>query len=220
MKRLLISLATACAALGAPHAAYAADTLSKIRDSGTAVLGVREAAAPLSYTTGNENYVGYHVELCQRVLAGIRRALTLPILGNSVSGCHFRQPNSAGSERVRQPGVGTTTNNLARQEQVAFALTTYVTEIRMVTRKSSGLTSMAQLAGRNVALTAGSTDVTVLRKYRQSTSLTVNELIAKNHADNFLLVENGRADAVHHRQQYRCRQYLHGQEPVRIPSDG
>ena len=80
MKRLILSLATACAALGAPHAANAADTLSKIRDSGTAVLGVREAAAPLSYTTGNENYIGYHVELCQRVLAGIRRALSLPIL--------------------------------------------------------------------------------------------------------------------------------------------
>ena len=90
---------------------------------------------------------------------------------------------------------GATTNNEARQKDVAFALTTYVTEIRMVVRADSGITSMAQLKGRNVATTAGSTGGRALRNHVKATGLEVKEIVGKDHGESFLMLQAGRADA-------------------------
>lgn len=47
-------------------------TLDKVRDSGKIVIGVRESSAPMAYMLGSmEKFVGYHVELCEKVIAQI-----------------------------------------------------------------------------------------------------------------------------------------------------
>src|SRR5690242_17629021 len=71
--RLTLTLATALMAWLPTHA----NTLQKITDSKTVIMGVRDSGAPLSYTLGNGVYVGYHVELCEKIISGIRRQLKL-----------------------------------------------------------------------------------------------------------------------------------------------
>ena len=77
MKKQLNTLATAALlafAFGSATAQQAptAGTLDKIKASGKVVLGVREASPPMAYMLGaGEKYVGYHVELCERVLKDI-----------------------------------------------------------------------------------------------------------------------------------------------------
>src|SRR5690606_430066 len=90
---------------------------------------------------------------------------------------------------------GSTTNNMARQKQVAFALTTYITEVRMAVKANSGITSIGQLKGRTVATTTGTTSVQHLRKHQRAKGVDFNEIYGKDHADSFLLLESGRADA-------------------------
>jgi glutamate/aspartate transport system substrate-binding protein len=90
---------------------------------------------------------------------------------------------------------GSTTNNEARQKQVSFALTTYVEEVRIAVRANSGITSIAQLNGKNVATTTGTTSVQLLRKNERATGVDFKEVFGKDHADSFLLLESGRADA-------------------------
>jgi glutamate/aspartate transport system substrate-binding protein len=90
---------------------------------------------------------------------------------------------------------GSTTNNETRQKQVAFAFTTYVEEVRIATKVNSGITSIAQLNGRNVATTTGTTSVQLLRKHERATGVDFKEIFGKDHADSFLLLESGRADA-------------------------
>ena len=70
---LAAGLTLACAAFAPAHAqAPATSTLDKIKASGKVVLGVRETSPPMAYALGaNEKYVGYHVELCERVLKEI-----------------------------------------------------------------------------------------------------------------------------------------------------
>ncbi|MEJ8851579.1 transporter substrate-binding domain-containing protein [Variovorax rhizosphaerae] len=191
-----LSAALACASLfSLAPAAHAADTLTKFRETGTASVGTRDSGAPLSYTTGPEQYSGYHVELCQRILAGIQRDLKLPKLD-----IRYQVVTSTNRMPLVQNGsvdmeCGTTTNNEARQKEVAFALTTYVTEIRMVVRANSGITSMAQLKGRNVVVSAGSTAGKALRNYEAATKLEINTITSKDHGDSFLVLQSGRADA-------------------------
>ena len=90
---------------------------------------------------------------------------------------------------------GSTTNNATRQKDVAFAPTLYVEEVRIATKKSSGIKSIADLNGKTVATTTGTTSVQLLRKNKRAAGMDFKELNGKDHSDSFLLLESGRADA-------------------------
>ncbi|MCW5221903.1 amino acid ABC transporter substrate-binding protein [Verminephrobacter aporrectodeae subsp. tuberculatae] len=166
-------------------------TLDKIRTSGRAVLGVREASPPMAYALGaNEKYVGYHVELCERVLREIAPDAKLEYLAATAQSTLALVQNG-----TLDIGCGPTTNNTARQQQVAFAVTTYVSEVRMAVRADSAIRSISQLGGRTVAASTGTTAVQMLRRQERALGTPMNILLGKDHAESFLLLESGRADA-------------------------
>jgi glutamate/aspartate transport system substrate-binding protein len=179
----------------AATAAQAADTLSKIKESGSATMGVRESSGALSYTLGDGKYAGFHVEICQRVLADVQKKLGLAKMD-----VKYQAVTSQNRIPLVQNGTvdiecGSTTNNAARQKDVAFAVTTYVEEVRIAVKANSGITSIAQLNGKNVATTTGTTSVQLLRKHERAANVDFKEVFGKDHADSFLLMESGRADA-------------------------
>ncbi len=190
MKKALLALA-AVAAVGVAHA----DTLKKFKDTGTATMGVRESSGALSYTLGDGRFAGYHVEICQRVLADIQKSLGLPKLD-----IKYQAVTSQNRIPLVQNGTvdiecGSTTNNAARQRDVSFAVTTFVEEVRIAVKANSGITSIAQLAGRKVATTTGTTSVQLLRRHERAQNVNFEEVLGKDHGDSFLLLESGRADA-------------------------
>ena len=190
MKKTLIALAALLV-----WSAAQADTLGKIRDAGAVTMGVRESSGALSYTLGDGKYVGYHVELCERVIKAIQKQLGLTALVT-----RYQPVTSQNRVLLVQNGTvdiecGSTTNNLARQRDVSFAVTTYVEEVRIATKVSSGITGIAQLNGKKVATTTSTTSVQTLRKNERATGMSFDELYGKDHADSFLLLESGRADA-------------------------
>lgn len=191
MKRTILLLAATLAA----GTALAEDTLKKIKDSTTVTMGVRESSGALSYTLGDGKYVGYHVELCERVITDIRKQLALPVLT-----IKYQPVTSQNRIPLMQNGsvdieCGSTTNNATRQKDVAFAVTTFVEEVRIAVKANSGITSIGQLNGKTVATTTGTTSVQLLRKHERATGVDFKELFGKDHADSFLLLDSGRADA-------------------------
>ena len=52
-----------------------ADTLAKAKDSGVITMGVRDSSGALSYTLGDGKYAGYHIEICQRILANLEKSV-------------------------------------------------------------------------------------------------------------------------------------------------
>jgi len=196
MKKSMIVKAVAVAAtLAALGAARADDTLKKIKDSGAVTMGVRESSGALSYTLGDGKYVGYHIEICSRVLADVQKQLGLAKLE-----IKYQPVTSQNRIPLVQNGTvdiecGSTTNNATRQKDVAFAVTTYVEEVRIAVKANSGITGIAQLNGKSVATTTGTTSVQLLRKHERADGVDFKEVFGKDHADSFLLLESGRADA-------------------------
>jgi glutamate/aspartate transport system substrate-binding protein len=90
---------------------------------------------------------------------------------------------------------GSTTNNAERQKQVAFAPTTFVTNVRMAVKKSSGINDLDQLSGKPVATTTGTTSVALMRSHEKGKNLDFKEVYGKDHADSFLMLESDRAVA-------------------------
>ena len=192
MKKHVLTLALALAATGAM--AQANDTLAKIKASGTATMGVRDSSGALSYTLGDGKYAGYHVEVCQRIIANVEKAVgrKLEVKYQSVTSQNRIPLVQNGTVDIE---CGSTTNNAARQRDVSFVVTTYVEEVRIAAKASSGITSIAQLNGKNVATTTGTTSVQLLRKHERANGVDFKEVFGKDHADSFLLLESGRADA-------------------------
>ncbi len=190
MKKIAFVAVAAAAAFAAQ-----AQTLAKIKESGSVSMGVRESSGALSYTLGDGKFAGFHVEICQRVLADIQKSLGMPKLD-----IKYQPVTSQNRIPLVQNGTvdiecGSTTNNAARQKDVAFAVTTYVEEVRIAVKASSGITSIAQLNGKNVATTTGTTSVQLLRKHERAAGVDFKEVFGKDHADSFLNLESGRADA-------------------------
>ncbi len=190
MKKHLLALA----AVALTCVAAQADTLAKVKDSGAITMGVRDSSGALSYTLGDGKYAGYHVEICQRIIANVEKAVgkKLDIKYQSVTSQNRIPLVQNGTVDIE---CGSTTNNVARQKDVAFVVTTYVEEVRIAVKANSGITSIAQLKDRNVATTTGTTSVQLLRKHERANGIDFKEVFGKDHADSFLLLESGRADA-------------------------
>jgi glutamate/aspartate transport system substrate-binding protein len=197
MNRMLTAAALAAALLatGGAQAQATNDTLAKIKDTGAVTMGVRESSGALSFTLGDGKYAGFHVEVCQRALADIQKQLGLAKMD-----IKYQAVTSQNRIPLVQNGTvdiecGSTTNNATRQKDVAFAVTTYVEEVRIAVKANSGITSIGQLAGKKVATTTGTTSVQHLRRHERANGVNFEEVFGKDHADSFLLLESGRADA-------------------------
>ena len=194
-KPALLSVLVAGAVFSALAHAQLSGTLQKVQKSGEITLGVRESSSPLSYTLGGGRYAGYHVELCLAIVDNIKKTIGRPTLN-----VKYMAVTSQNRIPLVQNGTvdlecGSTTNNEARQKDVAFGLTTYMTEVRTAVKANSGINSIGQLNGKSVATTTGTTSVQHLRKHERAAKANFKEIYGKDHADSFLLLETGRADA-------------------------
>ncbi len=193
MKKSVLILGLLSASIFSGYA-QANDTLAKIKAEGAITLGVRESSG-LSYTLGNGKYVGFHTEMAERVIADLQKQLGLSKLETKYQPVTSQNRIPLVTNGTVDLECGSTTNNAARQKDVAFAVTTYVEEVRMVVKANSGITSIKDLNGKTVATTTGTTSVQTLRKNERASGLDFKEVYGKDHADSFLLLETGRADA-------------------------
>jgi glutamate/aspartate transport system substrate-binding protein len=155
MKKHLLAAAIVALAAGSAMA-QANDTLAKIKGSGSVTLGVRESSG-LSYTLGNGKYVGFHTEMGERVLADMQKQLGLAKLDVKYQPVTSQNRIPLVTNGTVDLECGSTTNNAARQKDVAFAVTTYVEEVRIAVKANSGINSITQLNGKTVATTTGTT---------------------------------------------------------------
>ena len=135
MKKHLLAFAVAALAAGGALA-QAGDTLAKVKSSGVITMGVRDSSGALSYTLGDGKYAGFHVELCQRIIGNVEKAV-----GRKVD-VKYQSVTSQNRIPLVQNGTvdiecGSTTNNAARQKDVSFAVTTFVEEVRIAVKANS-----------------------------------------------------------------------------------
>jgi glutamate/aspartate transport system substrate-binding protein len=192
----LPKLAWGLAALCLAASAWAqTGTLKKIKDSGTITIGHRDSSIPFSYYDDKQNVVGYAVDICMAAVAAVKDTLKMPnlkVVMNPVTSA-TRIPLIANGTIDLE--CGSTTNNLDRQKQVAFTNTYFVTANRYVAKKSSNIKTLADLKGKTVVSTSGTTNIKWLTEENGKQNLGMNIIPAKDHAEAFLMVETDRAVA-------------------------
>jgi glutamate/aspartate transport system substrate-binding protein len=195
MKRVSVLLVALLAGFALAGTASAADTLKKIKDSGSITLGHRDSSIPFSYYDDKQQVVGYAMDICYKIVDAVKAHLKMPKIDvklNPVTSA-TRIPLMANGTIDLE--CGSTTNNLERQKQVGFTITHFVTANRYVAKKSSNIKSLKDLKGKTVVSTSGTTNIKWATEANQKQNLGMNIIAAKDHAEAFLTVDTGRAVA-------------------------
>lgn len=191
---LLIAAAMAWSAWPA-QAEELSGTLKKIKALGAITIGYRESSIPFSYLDNRAQPIGYAIDLCMKIVDAVKLKLNMPDL-------EVRTQPVTSSNRIPLLKNGTidlecgsTTNSMVRQKQVSFGPTYFLINVTAAVKKSSGITTIAQLDGKTVSTTSGTTSVPLLRSYQRGREVRVKEIYGKDHAEAFLLMAEDRAVA-------------------------
>lgn len=170
-------------------------TLKKIKDSGSITLGHRESSIPFSYYDDKQNVIGYSQDLMLKVVEAIRQEVKHDKLVIKMLPVTSQNRISLVQNGTVDLECGSTTNNTERQKQVSFSNSFFVIGTRLLVKKTSGIKDFADLAGKNVVTTAGTTSERLLRKMNAEKNMGINIISAKDHGEAFLTLETGRAAA-------------------------
>ncbi|HWI14024.1 MAG TPA: transporter substrate-binding domain-containing protein, partial [Burkholderiales bacterium] len=135
------------------------------------------------------------MELCGKIVDAVKAELKLPNLKVNL------QPVTSGNRIPQlQSGnidleCGSTTNSVERQKQVSFGPTYFVINVTAAVKKNSGIKSLADLNGKTISTTSGTTSVPLLKQYEKTQSVNVKEVYGKDHAESFLLLVQDRVSA-------------------------
>jgi ABC-type amino acid transport substrate-binding protein len=185
-------LALLAAAIAAP---VSADTLKKVADSGKITISYRESSVPFSYVAGAGKPVGFSMDLANAIVSEIKRQTNKPVLEVSYMPVTSQNRIPLLVNGTIDLECGSTTNNSARGKDVAFAINHFYTGTRLLVKKTAGIKNYADLSGKTIASTTGTTNAQVMRKYNQDKGLNMNVMLGKDHSDSMLLVDAGRSVA-------------------------
>jgi glutamate/aspartate transport system substrate-binding protein len=179
-------------------AAWADDltgTLQKIKDAGSISVGHRESSIPFSYYDDKNEVVGYSQDLVTMVVDAVKKKLNLPNLQVKLIPVTSQNRIPLIQNGTIDIESGSTTNNLERQQQVAFSDTMFIIGTRLLVKKDSGIQDFPDLKGKNVVVTAGTTSERLIREMNEKGSMGMNIISAKDHGESFLTLQSGRAVA-------------------------
>jgi ABC-type amino acid transport substrate-binding protein len=170
-------------------------TLDKIKASGSMTVAYRETSIPFSYLGGDAQPTGFGWEICGKVVEQVKKATgraDLKVATQSVTSQNRIPLLQNGTIDIE---CGSTTNNSDRGKQVTFAINYFYTGTRLLVKSNSPIKAVADLKGRKVVSTTGTTNFQVLRKLNQDQNLGFELIGAKDHAESALLVQMDRVDA-------------------------
>jgi glutamate/aspartate transport system substrate-binding protein len=190
-----IALGSLALALSVSLGAAAQGTLDKVKSSGAITIGHRDASVPFSYYDDKQQPIGYAMDLCARIVNAVKAELKMASIKTN-----YQLVTSANRIPLMANGTidlecGSTTNNIARQKEVSFTITHFVTANRWVYKKSANLGKLESLKGKTIVSTAGTTNIKGMTEINAAKNLGMNILSANGHPESFQMVETGRAVA-------------------------
>lgn len=133
-------------------------TLRKINDTNTIVVGHRESSVPFSYINDKKQPVGYAIDICNKIVDEIKKTLEKPNLQVTYMVVTPQNRISLVANHTVDMECGSTTNTLARQEQVDFSAIYFTTGTRVLVRKMIKAKEIEKLQGKSIGVIGGSTN--------------------------------------------------------------
>lgn len=185
----------------APTAAAAAavdkrPTLQRLRESGVIRVGHRTDALPFAYLDASKRPIGYGIDMCQEMIAGLKRDQKLPALR-----VEFVPVTAANRIALVRDGAvdvecGLTVNNAERRRDVAFSMPYFFAGPRILVPAASPIKDFADLNDKRVGSAKGANAVPLLQARIDKGQLPRLKLTEyANNDQAFAALEKGEIDA-------------------------
>ncbi len=193
---LVLALTGACSWADEPQG-----TLKKIVDTRTIRLGYQKDLAPFSFVGDDSKPSGYSIELCHRIVAGIRNEFALPMLDIEWIEVDL-------SDRFQRVADGTidlecaaSAITLSRLRQVDFSAMIWIDSKTFLVKRGHSVKTLADLAGKKIAVLESTNNEEVLREVLLSQvmdngAVTTQLVLVKDHHRALDALVQGSIDAI------------------------
>jgi glutamate/aspartate transport system substrate-binding protein len=170
-------------------------TLANIKRAHVVRLGYRESSPPFSFLDQANRPIGYSLELCEAIVDEI---------GVEVDDANLKIEYVKVTSDDRIPAVvqnkidlecGSTTANAERSKQVAFSPLIFVAGTKLMVPKASTVSGAADLKGKTVVVTKGTTNEQAMHAVDKKFALGLNIIASPDHEQSYQMLVDGKADA-------------------------
>jgi ABC-type amino acid transport substrate-binding protein len=167
-----------------------AQTLERIRDSGTFRIGYREDAQPFSFKSTLGEPAGFSVELCRLVAAEAKAALGLDAIRVDYVPVGTEDRFQAVQDGRIDLLCSADTVTLSRRALVDFSLFTFLDGAAVLLRKD-GPEDLAGLAGQKIGVREATTTEEALRTTLAESGIAAEVVTVASHHDGLAKLEAG-----------------------------
>ncbi len=199
MYRNAFALACLVLAAGLPTGGASAQApegrLKSILASKTVKIAYRADATPFSFLNNQQQPVGYTIDICKSVVASLERqfkAQGLKIQWVPVTAQTRFETVASGKADLE---CGSSTVTLSRMKVVDFSNFVFVETTSVMVKASTGANSFGDLAGKKIAVIAGTTNARAVAARSQQLRIDIPLVEVKSREEAIAAMESGNADA-------------------------
>ncbi|MBF7729373.1 amino acid ABC transporter substrate-binding protein [Pseudomonas sp. N040] len=195
MKRLVTAALLAGLLANPALAEELTGKLKSIAATKTLLIGHQTQSIPFSFVDTNGQVMGYSIDLCKRVAAGIQQQLNLPKL--EVKYVPLTPENRFEMVASGQVDIecGNSSDTISRQKMVDFSLMTWVDGANFLVKGEKAVSSLADMSGKKIGVVAGNTTEKALQAWMQKNMVTFEMVPVKSHLDGMRQLNEGLIDA-------------------------
>jgi ABC-type amino acid transport substrate-binding protein len=195
MLRSALSLLALLSTVAVAAAQSTDGRLQKITSSGTIKIAHRTDATPFSFVNERKEVTGYTIDICRLVVEAMRQRLKLTALKIEWVAVTTQDRFDAIAEGRADLECGSSTVTLGRMKQVDFSSIVFVESTGFVVRKDAAISAAKDLAGKRIAVIAGTSNAKAVEQANESNGLKAVIVSVKDRAEGVALLESGGADA-------------------------
>jgi glutamate/aspartate transport system substrate-binding protein len=170
-------------------------TLANIKRAHVVRLGYRESSPPFSFLDQANRPIGYSLELCEAIVEEIGVEVDDPNLKIEYVKVTSDDRIAAVVQNKIDLECGSTTANAERSRQVAFSPLIFVAGTKLMVPKASTVSGAADLKGKTVVVTKGTTNEQAMHNVDKKFSLGLNIIASPDHEQSYQMLVDGKADA-------------------------
>ena len=190
MKNLALVLTAGLASAQGPD-----DRLNAINKTKIIKIAYRTDARPFSYLNENKEPAGYTVDLCKLVARSLEKQLGVPELDIQWVPVTTQTRFEAVANGMADMECGSSTATLSRMKQVDFSSFVFIESTGLVVKRDSNIRSFNDLAGKKIAVIAGTTNERAISEKNQRLNLNASIVEVTDRNDGIAALDRGQRRA-------------------------
>lgn len=169
--------------------------LKSIAASKTIKIAHRTDAAPFSFVADGKEVTGYTIDICKLVAASLERQLKVQNIKIKWVPVTTQARFDTVASGKADMECGSSTVTLSRMKDVDFSNYVFIESTGIAANTSAGITALKDLAGKKVAVIAGTSNEKALVAKNQEMKLGATIVTVKNREEAVAAIDGGKADA-------------------------